>query len=84
MQECLARKEHAIVGEEQTKVKSVKSSEVNNYLHQIKFAAATRKAKELLEPSVTLGIQDSLNCGKLNARFIKEVAFIVKFLFGIK
>ncbi|WP_371379789.1 hypothetical protein [Sporomusa aerivorans] len=45
----------------------------NFNLHQAKFAAATKRAEELLSQPAPLGINDSLNCGKFNAKFVKEI-----------
>lgn len=77
MRDCVIKKD-------QIKVESAKQSEViSNTLHQIKFAAATKKAEELLDQSITLSIQDSLNCGKFNARYAKELMSIIKSILGI-
>lgn len=72
-----------VIKKEQIKAESVTQSEViAKTLHQIKFAAATKRAEELLDQSITLSIQDSLNCGKFNARYAKELLFVLKSILG--
>jgi len=62
-----------------------KQSDISNSfgLHQIKFAAALKRAEDLLNQPDMSGINDSLNCGKFNAKFLKEIKFIFKSFFGL-
>lgn len=49
------------------------SEESHLSLHQAKFAAATKRAESLLDQSITFDVSDSLNCGKLNTKFLKGI-----------
>ena len=74
-----------VMRKNQVEIKSLKRSEVGSTynLHQSKFDAATKRAEELLSQPGPLTIYDSLNCGKFNAKFVKEMLFILKSLFGL-
>lgn len=50
--------------------------------HQIKHEAAMKRADELLKSFVETGINDDLNCGKFNAKYLQEMKMIIKSIFG--
>jgi|GEM_PF-2644132 len=73
-----------VLGREQLAFELSKETELNERynFHQIRHAAAMKRAAELLNPTAEFGINDELNCGKLNAKFFQEMRVIIKSIFG--
>ena len=72
-----------VLGNEQLAFELSKETELNEgyNFHQIKHAAAMKRAAELLNPKAEFGINDELNCGKLNTKFLKEIRIKIKSIF---
>lgn len=77
--------EERVIRKNRPEIKLSQQSEPSDIcsLHRIKFAAATKRAEELRNQPDMFGINDSLNCGKLNAAFLKEIWCILDLFFGL-